>query len=143
MARKAGGGGGQRPTAASEEVLHAVLSDSFPSLLLKKRVTVQMAEEVYELAKTFVEKGGGTVDPKDERFARLTRYIEKNRTDQGATPRPRKLGETIFSKVNRNSQRTKGVARFSLGPLDDGRVEWITVTYVDTDTIMVKKGRVR
>ncbi len=93
-----------RPTAAKEEVLTAVMDGNMTDLLLKKRVTLQMAEDVRAKVIGFLSQGGKEVDHDDPRLRRLNAYIKKQKKT-GAQPVPRRVGE-----VQGASQRTEGGA---------------------------------
>lgn len=125
-----------RPSASASEVQAALLNGTFTSLILDKRISIEIAEGVATMMRAFLRLESGQ---EDERLKPLEAYLERERArvltgDQ--LWRPPQVGQTRRYPLRTTASKSKDPSRYRrafiqipVGLYDDGTLEAIDVKF--------------
>ena len=128
-----------RPSAKKRDVLDAVRNGTLGSLLIKKKVSLNVAIEVRDEYAKFLYFGDVERLKADPRFDGLLRHIATQ--TNAATPRQRRIGEKQKYKVQHNQQRKTSyivVPVETLKENDDDELSVVEVSFEKGRIVLVK-----
>lgn len=134
----------RRSPAGRDEVLAATLRGSLTGLLLRKRVSLQAAEEALAAAVAFLglDVEAASSDP---RLRPLVDHVTRERDRDAPSYRPKRVGEALVYRVQRNKQRRTPfvVVPVNVLDVDDAEGEGIKQVKVifENDRIIIQRVR--
>jgi hypothetical protein len=137
----------RRTPAGRDEVLAATLRGSLTGLLLKKRVSLQAAEEALTAAVAFLGLPDVEAASSDPRLRPLVDHVTRERDRDAPSYRPKRVGEALVYRVQRNKQRRTPFVVVPVNVLDvggvDGEGEGIKQVKVvfENDRIIIQRVR--
>jgi hypothetical protein len=136
----------RRSPAGRDEVLAATLRGSLTGLLLRKRVSLQAAEEALAAAVAFLGLPDVEAASSDPRLRPLVDHVMRERDRDAPSYRPKRVGEALVYRVQRNKQRRTPFVVVPVNVLDvDGGDEGEGIKQVkvvfENDRIIIQRVR--